>query len=78
MFIFSNEDVESLLSVEICLVAVERAYLAWAAGTGSALAGVTFIYIYHQGPPPMLTCSNGRALLDPPIAALRLNSDLIR
>ncbi|HXF74758.1 MAG TPA: ornithine cyclodeaminase family protein [Methylomirabilota bacterium] len=78
MLILSNEEIESFLSINTCIDALEKAYRSWSSGTAinrprtdlvlpsSAEAGVYAFKSMEAG------------LYDPPIVAMRINSDIIR
>jgi ornithine cyclodeaminase/alanine dehydrogenase-like protein (mu-crystallin family) len=77
LLILNNEEIESLLTVELSLQILEKAYKEWSEGRainrprtdlylpGSVASGV---YVFK---------SMEAGLLNPPVAALRLNSDVI-
>src|SRR5262247_2220460 len=78
MLILSNEDIESFLSVHSCIDALERAYKSWEKGTAInrprtdlVLPSVTESGVYAFK-------SMEAGLVDPPIVAMRINSDIIR
>lgn len=74
----NNDEIESLLSVELSLRHLEKAYKEWAEGRAInrprtdlylPSARATGVYVFK---------SMEAGLLDPPVAALRLNSDVIQ
>jgi len=78
MLILSNEDIESFLSIHSCIDALERAYKSWEKGTAInrprtdlVLPSVTESGVYAFK-------SMEAGLVDPPIVAMRINSDIIR
>ena len=78
MIILSNEEIESILTVDMALNALERAYVGQAAGkavnrprTDLYLPGV------HEGSVYAFKSMEG-GLVDSKVVALRLNSDVIR
>src|SRR5258707_13018385 len=78
MLILSNEEIESFLSIKVCIDALEKAYRSWDNGTAinrprtdlvmpsSNEAGVYRFKSMEAGP------------YYPPILAMRVNSDIIR
>lgn len=78
MIILSNEEIESMVTVEMALQALERAYLGQAVGkavnrprTGLYLPGIPEGSVYAFK-------SMEGGLVDSKVIALRLNSDVIR
>ena len=78
MIILSNEEIESILTVDMALKALERAYVGQAGGkavnrprTDLYLPGV------HEGSVYAFKSMEG-GLVDSKVVALRLNSDVIR
>ncbi len=78
MLIFTNDEVERLLPMDICLGVLERAYAAWAQGRAVNRPRSDLYLPRPSGAETYVFKSMDGGLLDPPIAALRLNSDLIR
>jgi alanine dehydrogenase len=78
LLILNNEEIESILSVDLCLRYLEQAYRSWSDGRAINRPRSD---LYVPG-----TTSNGvyafksmeGGLSDPPVVALRLNSDVIR
>jgi len=78
MLILSNEEIESFLSIHTCIDALESAYRSWDKGSAinrprtdlvmpsSSEAGVNAFKSMEAG------------LYDPPVVAMRINSDIIR
>jgi alanine dehydrogenase len=78
MLILSNEEIESFLSIKNCIDALEQAYKSWDAGkainrprTDLVLPSSTEAGVYAFK-------SMEAGLVDPPIVAMRINSDVIR
>ena len=78
MLILSNEEIESFLSIKTCIDALEKAYKSWDKGTAInrprtdlvlPLPGESGVYAFK---------SMEAGLVDPPIVAMRINSDIIR
>ncbi|HEU4344112.1 MAG TPA: ornithine cyclodeaminase family protein, partial [Candidatus Binatia bacterium] len=78
MLIISNEEIESLLSVELALKALERAYLGQAQGTAvNRPRSDLYLPGVHEGSVYVFKTMEG-GLVESRIVALRLNSDVIR
>lgn len=78
MLILSNEEIDSFLSIRTCIDALEKAYRSWEKGTAinrprtdlvMPAAGEAGVYAFK---------SMEAGLYDPPIVAMRINSDIIR
>jgi ornithine cyclodeaminase/alanine dehydrogenase-like protein (mu-crystallin family) len=78
MLVLSNEGIDSFVSIKLCIDALEKAYKSWDAGkainrprTDLVLpsAGEGGVYAFK---------SMEAGLFDPPIVAMRINSDVIR
>ncbi|MGH7773986.1 MAG: ornithine cyclodeaminase family protein [Candidatus Binatia bacterium] len=78
MLILNNDEIESLLSVELSLRHLEKAYKEWAEGKAINRPR-TDLYLPSTAARGVYVFKSMEAgLLDPPVAALRLNSDIIR
>jgi alanine dehydrogenase len=78
MLILSNDEIESILSVDICLSSLEKAYRSWSEGKGINRPR-SDLYVpatTKDGVYAFKSMEGG--LSDPPVVALRLNSDVIR
>jgi alanine dehydrogenase len=78
MLILSNEEIDSFLSINKCIDALEQAYKSWDQGkainrprTDLVLPSSTEAGVYAFK-------SMEAGLVDPPIVAMRINSDIIR
>ena len=77
MLILNNDEIESLLSVELSLRHLEKAYKEWAEGKAINRPR-TDLYLPSTPASGVYVFKSMEAgLLDPPVAALRLNSDVI-
>ena len=78
MLILNNDEIDSLLSVEITLRVLEKAYRELAAGR-AANRPRTDLYLPSTTENGVYAFKSMEAgLVDPPVAALRLNSEVIR
>lgn len=78
MLILTNEEIDSFLSIQTFIDALEKAYRSWDKGTAinrprtdlvMPSAGEAGVYAFK---------SMEAGLYDPPIVAMRINSDIIR
>jgi alanine dehydrogenase len=78
MLIISNEEIESLLTVDITLRALERAYLGQAGGTAvNRPRSDLYLPGVHEGSVYAFKSMEG-GLVESKVVGLRLNSDVIR
>ena len=78
MLILSNEEIESLLTVDLALKALERAYLDQANGTAvNRTRSDLYLPGVHQDSVYVFKSMEG-GLVESKVVALRLNSDVIR
>src|SRR5258706_8279171 len=78
MLILSNEEIDSFLSIKTCIDSLEKTYKSWQQGkainrprTDLVLPSATEAGVYAFK-------SMEAGLYDPPIVAMRVNSDIIR
>ncbi len=77
MLILSNEDIESLLTVDLALDTLERAYISQAQGTAvNRPRSDLYLPGVHEGSVYAFKTMEG-GLVDSKVVALRLNSDVI-
>lgn len=78
MLILNNEEIETLLSVDLALKALERAYLGQAGGTAvNRPRSDLYLPGVHEGSVYVFKTMEG-GLVGSKVVALRLNSDIIR
>ncbi|HEY7163000.1 MAG TPA: ornithine cyclodeaminase family protein [Candidatus Binatia bacterium] len=78
MLILSNEDIESFLSIDKCIGALEQAYKSWEGGKAMTRPR-TDLVLPSTGESGVYAFKSMEAgLMDPPIVAMRINSDIIR
>src|SRR5919106_1503882 len=78
MLILSNEEIESLLSIDTCIAALEKAYLSWDKGTAINRPRTDLVLPAPNESGVYAFKSMEAGLVDPPIVAMRINSDIIR
>jgi len=78
MLILSNEDIESFLSIASCIEALEKAYKSWDAGTAINRPRTDLVLPSSTESGVYAFKSMEAGLVDPPIVAMRINSDIIR
>src|SRR5919106_100245 len=78
MLILSNEEIESFLSIETCIEALEKAYLSWDKGTAINRPRTDLVLPSPNESGVYAFKSMEAGLVDPPIIALRINSDIVR
>ena len=78
MIILSNEEIESFLSIKTCIDAVEKAYASWAKGTAINRPRTDLVMPSASEAGVYAFKSMEAGLYDPPIVAMRINSDIIR
>ena len=78
MLILSNEEIESFLSIGDCIDALEKAYKSWDKGTAVNRPRTDLVMpsMTEAGVYAFKSMESG--LYDPPIVAMRINSDIIR
>lgn len=78
MLIINNEEVESLLTVDLALRALERAYVAQANGSAvNRPRSDMYLPGVHEGSVYAFKSMEG-GLVESKVVALRLNSDVIK
>src|SRR3972149_3576461 len=78
MLILSNEEIESFLSIESCIDALERAYRSWDQGKAINRPRTDLVLPSANEGGVYAFKSMEAGLYDPPVVALRINSDIIR
>jgi ornithine cyclodeaminase/alanine dehydrogenase-like protein (mu-crystallin family) len=78
MLILSNEDIESFLSIRTCIDALENAYRAWDNGTAINRPRTDLVMPSSNEAGVYAFKSMEAGLYDPPVVAMRINSDIIR
>src|SRR4030095_3120573 len=78
MLILSNEEIESFLSINTCIDALENAYRSWAKGTAINRPRTDLVLPSANEGGVYAFKSMEAGLYDPPIVAMRINSDIIR
>ena len=78
MLILSNEEIESFLSIETCIAALENAYRSWDKGTAINRPRTDLVLPSATESGVYAFKSMEAGLYDPPIVAMRVNSDIIR
>ena len=78
MLILSNEEIESFLSIDTCIDALEKAYRSWDKGTAVNRPRTDLVLPSASESGVYAFKSVEAGLYDPPIVALRINSDVIR
>src|ERR671918_1129365 len=78
MLILSNEEIESFLSIQTCIEALEKAYLSWDKGTAINRPRTDLVLPAPNQSGVYAFKSMEAGLVDPPIVAMRINSDIIR
>jgi ornithine cyclodeaminase/alanine dehydrogenase-like protein (mu-crystallin family) len=78
MIILSNEEIESFLSIKTCIDALEKAYASWDKGTALNRPRTDLVMPSPTEAGVYAFKSMEAGLYDPPIVALRINSDIIR
>ncbi|MGH7828331.1 MAG: ornithine cyclodeaminase family protein [Candidatus Binatia bacterium] len=74
----SNEEIESFLSIESCIEALERAYKSWDEGKAINRPRTDLVLPSTHEAGVYAFKSMEAGLVDPPIVAMRINSDVIR
>jgi len=78
MLILSNEEIESFLSIKVCIDALEKAYSCWDKGTAINRPRTDLVLPASNEAGVYAFKSMEAGLYDPPIVAMRVNSDIIR
>src|ERR1044071_555790 len=78
MLILSNEEIESFLSIKVCIDALEKAYRCWDKGTAINRPRTDLVLPASNEAGVYAFKSMEAGLYDPPIVAMRVNSDIIR
>jgi ornithine cyclodeaminase/alanine dehydrogenase-like protein (mu-crystallin family) len=78
MLILSNEEIESFLSIKTCIDALENAYRSWDKGTAINRPRTDLVMPSANEAGVYAFKSMEAGLYDPPIVAMRINSDIIR
>lgn len=78
MLVLSNEEIESFLSITACIDALEKAYKNWSKGTAINRPRTDLVLPSPDESGVYAFKSMEAGLVDPPIVAMRINSDIIR
>src|SRR5690242_21212428 len=78
MLILSNEEIQSFLSIEVCIAALEKAYRSWDTGTAINRPRTDLVMPSSTEAGVYAFKSMEAGLYDPPVVAMRVNSDIIR
>jgi ornithine cyclodeaminase/alanine dehydrogenase-like protein (mu-crystallin family) len=78
MILLSNEEIESFLSINTCIDALEKAYASWDKGTAINRPRTDLVMPSASEAGVYAFKSMEAGLYDPPIVAMRINSDIIR
>ena len=78
MLILSNEEIESFLTIKTCIDALERAYRSWNQGKAINRPRTDLVLPSPNESGVYAFKSMEAGLTDPPIVAMRINSDIIR
>src|SRR5207245_11405617 len=78
MLILSNEEIESFLSIKTCIETLEQAYKSWDKGTAINRPRTDLVLPSPNESGVYAFKSMEAGLGDPPIVALRVNSDVNR
>jgi ornithine cyclodeaminase/alanine dehydrogenase-like protein (mu-crystallin family) len=78
MLILSNDEIESFLSINTCIDALENAYRSWDRGTAINRPRTDLVMPSANEAGVYAFKSMEAGLYDPPIVAMRINSDIIR
>ncbi|TMA87789.1 MAG: ornithine cyclodeaminase family protein [Deltaproteobacteria bacterium] len=78
MLILSNEEIESFLSINTCIDALQKAYGSWDKGTAINRPRTDLVLPSSNEAGVYAFKSMEAGLYDPPIVAMRINSDIIR
>src|SRR5262245_9912481 len=78
MLILSNEEIDSFLNISDCIDSLERAYKSWAQGKAINRPRTDLLLPASNEAGVYAFKSMEAGIVDPPIVALRINSDVIR
>lgn len=78
MLLLSNEEIESILSINTCIDALAKAYASWDKGTAINRPRTDLVMPSATESGVYAFKSMEAGLYDPPIVAMRINSDIIR
>jgi alanine dehydrogenase len=78
MLILSNEEIESFLSIRDCIDALQQAYKSWHEGKAINRPRTDLVLPSANEAGVYAFKSMEAGLVDPPIVAMRINSDIIR
>lgn len=78
MLILSNEEIESFLTIDKCIGALEKAYKSWDEGKAINRPRTDLVMPSSTEAGVYAFKSMEAGLYDPPIVAMRINSDIIR
>jgi len=78
MLLLSNEEIESFLSIKTCIDALEKAYASWDRGTAINRPRTDLVMPSPTEAGVYAFKSMEAGLYDPPVVAMRINSDIIR
>ena len=78
MLILSNEEIESFLTINSCIDALTKAYRSWHGGTAINRPRTDLVLPSPNESGVYAFKSMEAGLADPPIVAMRINSDIIR
>jgi alanine dehydrogenase len=78
MLILSNEEIESFLTIDRCIDALANAYRSWDGGTAINRPRTDLVLPSPNESGVYAFKSMEAGLADPPIVAMRINSDIIR
>jgi alanine dehydrogenase len=78
MLILSNEEIESFLSISTCIAALENACRSWDQGTAINRPRTDLVMPSPTEAGVYAFKSMEAGLYDPPVVAMRINSDIIR
>jgi ornithine cyclodeaminase/alanine dehydrogenase-like protein (mu-crystallin family) len=78
MLVLSNEEIESFLTINSCIDALEKAYRGWDKGTAINRPRTDLVLPSPNESGVYAFKSMEAGLADPPVVAMRINSDIIR
>src|SRR6476646_42358 len=78
MLILNNEEIESFLSISTCIEALERTYRSWQQGKAINRPRTDLVLPSPSEAGVYAFKSMEAGLYDPPLVAMRVNSDIIR
>ena len=78
MLILSNEEIDSFLTIDSCIDALAKAYRSWHGGTAINRPRTDLVLPSPNESGVYAFKSMEAGLADPPIVAMRINSDIIR